>query len=119
MRKTYESAKYIMVISLFIIYGACATRKSEPITGAVVDRSDARVANGQEKYNRYCQKCHPAGEAGLGPAVNGKPNFLKKFQAKHGLGVMPAFKDIISEQDIKDIGLYMKQLDKLKKRKDV
>lgn len=119
MAKTNGLSKYIVAISLFIIAGSCATRKSEPLTGAVVDRSDTRVANGQEKYNRYCQKCHPAGEAGLGPAVNGKPNFLKKFQAKHGLGVMPAFKDIISKQDIKDIGLYLKQLDKLKKRKDI
>lgn len=118
MRKTFESAKYILVISLFIIYGACATRRSEPITGAVVDRSDTRVARGQEHYNHHCQKCHPAGEAGLGPAVNGKPGFLKRFQAKHGLGVMPAFKHIISEEELKDIQVYLKQLDKLKKRKD-
>lgn len=118
MEKTGRLYRYLWAMSVLIAIASCTTRKSEPITGAVVDRSDTRVANGQEKYNRYCQKCHPAGEAGLGPAVNGKPNFLKKFQAKHGLGVMPAFKDIISEQDIKDIGLYLKQLDKLKKRND-
>ena len=118
MAKRNILSKYILAISLCIIVCSCASRKSEPITGAVVDRSDARVANGQEKYNRYCQKCHPSGEAGLGPAVNGKPNFLKKFQAKHGLGAMPAFKGIIPEDDLKDIQLYLKQLDKLKKRKD-
>ena len=118
MAKRKILMKCTIAICLFIVAGSCASRRTEPITGAVVDRNDTRIANGQEQYNRYCQKCHPGGEAGLGPAVNGKPNFLKKFQAKHGLGVMPAFKDIIAEDDLKDIQLYLKQLDKLKKRKE-
>jgi mono/diheme cytochrome c family protein len=59
----------------------------------------------------YCQKCHPAGEAGLGPALNANPapQFIKRFQVRHGLGVMPAFaKDQISESDLKSVSAYMK-----------
>jgi hypothetical protein len=40
----------------------------------------------------YCYKCHPGGEAGLGPSTNAvmAPNFIRKFQVRHGLGVMPS-----------------------------
>ncbi len=43
---------------------------------------------------RIAKKCHPGGEAGLGPALNWNPapGFIKKFQVRHGLGVMPSFK---------------------------
>jgi len=59
----------------------------------------------------HCQKCHPAGEAGLGPALssNPAPQFVKRFQMRHGLGVMPAFsKDEISSRDLKAISQYLK-----------
>jgi mono/diheme cytochrome c family protein len=93
---------------------SCAVRKSEPHTGKVVDTSNARVQHGQTLFNRWCQKCHPAGEAGLGPSVMSKPGFLTRFQARHGLGVMPSFsKDQLSKKDLKDIALYLKQLNKL------
>lgn len=61
--------------------------------------------------SRYLQKCHPAGEAGLGPAINSNPapQFLKRFQVRHGLGVMPSFtKNEISTDDLRDISEYLK-----------
>ena len=94
--------------------GSCAVRKSEPISGSVVDNSNPRIRNGQVLYHTYCQKCHPAGEAGLGPSVTSKPGFAKRFQMRHGMGVMPAFKkDQLSKQDLKDIALYLRKLAKL------
>jgi len=95
---------------------SCAVRRSEPVTGKVVDASDTRVKSGQVLYHRYCQKCHPAGEAGLGPGVTSKPGFAKRFQIKHGAGVMPGFKDILSKQDVKDIAKYLKSLNHVKKQ---
>jgi mono/diheme cytochrome c family protein len=57
----------------------------------------------------HCQKCHPGGEAGLGPSVNAAPRFVKRFQMRHGLGVMPSFtEDEISKGDLQDILKYLK-----------
>jgi len=93
---------------------SCAVRKSEPHTGRVVDVSDSRVQHGQELFNKWCQKCHPAGEAGLGPSVMSKPGFLTRFQARHGMGAMPAFsKKQLPKKDLKDIALYLRKLNHL------
>ncbi len=106
--------QYFLMLGLTIAMYSCAVRKSEPISGQVVDASDPRVKNGQRLYHAYCYKCHPSGETGLGPAVTSKPGFLTRFQARHGMGVMPAFsKDQLSRKDLKDIALYLKKLNKL------
>jgi mono/diheme cytochrome c family protein len=111
MKKTTLLA-YVLCVMMLVI--SCAVRKSEPLSGKRVDISDRRVANGQMLYHAYCQKCHPAGEAGLGPSVTAKPGFLTRFQARHGLGVMPAFKpDRLSRQDLKDIARYLRELNRL------
>jgi mono/diheme cytochrome c family protein len=111
-------AAYTIVIIAIIILGtySCSIRKSEPITGHVVNTSDVHVKNGEVLYMTYCHKCHPMGEGGLGPALNtlNVPKFVKRFQVRHGLGVMPYFKkDQISKQDLHDITDYMHALKKL------
>ena len=71
----------------------------------------AQVQEGQKLYMQYCQKCHPDGEAGLGPSIYYLPGFAKKFQTRHGLGVMPAFDEkVISDEDLDKIILYLKEL---------
>jgi mono/diheme cytochrome c family protein len=90
---------------------SCASRRSEPIKGKNFTAANDRIANGEKVYMMYCQKCHPAGEGGLGPSVNANPapQFVKRFQSRHGLGVMPAFKkNEISKKDLRDISKYMK-----------
>lgn len=114
MNKQYIGTAILAVIFCTTIY-SCAVRRSEPITGATVNVSDPRVKNGQVLYHKYCQKCHPAGEAGLGPNVISKPGFAKRFQIKHGVGTMPAFKERLPKEDIKDIALYLKKLNRVKK----
>ena len=99
-----------------IVFNACAIRKSEPLTGKVVDAQDIHMRSGQVLYMNYCYKCHPMGEGGLGPALNSLnvPSFVKRFQVRHGLGVMPYFKkDQISREDLRDITAYMSALKKL------
>jgi len=104
----------ILILYALAFFISCAVRKSEPVSGRLVDVSDPRVRNGQELYHTHCQKCHPAGEAGLGPSVTAKPGFLTRFQARHGLGVMPAFdRERLSRGDLKDIALYLKKLNRL------
>lgn len=88
----------------------CSSRKSEPVKQQNFTAS-AEVTNGEKVYMMYCHKCHPAGEAGLGPAINSNPapQFVKRFQMRHGFGVMPGFgKDEISKEDLHDISAYLK-----------
>jgi mono/diheme cytochrome c family protein len=107
--------KYIKY-SLFILYVvacySCSPRRSEPLRGPLVLKNQ-RLQNGMKMYMIHCQKCHPNGEAGLGPALNSNPapGFVKRFQVRHGLGVMPAFnKREIASDDLRDLGKYMKAL---------
>jgi len=80
--------------------------------------SSAQLEHGRSKYMQYCQKCHPMGETGLGPALNNNPapGFIKRFQVRHGLGAMPAFKqDVISRNDLNGIMRYLKSMKKEEK----
>jgi mono/diheme cytochrome c family protein len=73
-------------------------------------RKNEGITNGERAFMASCQKCHPAGEGGLGPAINSNPapQFIKRFQMRHGLGVMPSFKkDEISKKDLRDISKYL------------
>jgi mono/diheme cytochrome c family protein len=89
---------------------SCSLRRSEPLKGNFTPKT-TEVAKGQALYNLHCQKCHPGGEGGIGPDINWNPapSFIEKFQVRHGLGVMPSFKeDEISKDDLKSISKYMK-----------
>lgn len=96
---------------LVFCFTACVVRKSEPLTGKIFIPANKSVANGERIYMASCQKCHPAGEGGLGPSLNANPapGFIKRFQMRHGLGVMPSFKQTeIAKSDLHDISKYMK-----------
>lgn len=89
---------------------ACMVRKSEPLTQRSFAPATERVANGERVFMMNCQKCHPAGEGGLGPAINSNPapQLVKRFQMRHGLGVMPPFhKGEIARKDLRDISKYL------------
>lgn len=91
-------------------FSACVVRKSEPIKQKTFPPGNDRVANGERVFMTHCQKCHPAGESGLAPAINSNPapQFIKRFQMRHGLGVMPPFsKNEISKKDLRDISKYL------------
>ena len=94
-----------------VLLFSCSVRKSEPIKGKEFIPKNETVARGEQVYMIHCQKCHPAGEGGLGPAINSNPapQFIKRFQMRHGLGVMPPFsKEEISRKDLKAISKYLK-----------
>jgi len=92
---------------------ACSgEHRDAPYTSAL-STTDGHIANGQVVYMRYCHQCHPGGAAGVGPALNDKPLpvWAMKFQVRHGVGAMPAFKeDRISAQDLDDLIAYEKAL---------
>lgn len=98
----------------------CGIRKSEPVTGNVFVPATDQIAHGEQLFMMHCQKCHPGGEGGVGIAINPVPvpQFVKRFQVRHGLGVMPSFKkDEISDSDLKDISKYMRAWNHYKKGK--
>jgi mono/diheme cytochrome c family protein len=92
-------------------FGGCASRKSESIKNAVFTPATPAIANGEKVFMQHCQKCHPGAEAGLGPSItaNPAPQVVKRFQVRHGLGVMPSFKpDEISRRDLRDLSAYLR-----------
>lgn len=94
----------------------CSSRKTEPFVGALA--LNAQLEKGQTLFMNHCHKCHPHGEAGLGPAINPLPGFVKSFQIRHGVGAMPAFKkDEISKQDLKDLMAYLKGIKQKRKNR--
>lgn len=109
---TMNSKAAAASLLLFVVIASCAVRKSEPVKDKYFTAKNSKVARGEQVYMIHCQKCHPGGEAGLGPALNSNPapQFVKRFQVRHGLGVMPSFKrDEISRADLHAVSKYMKQ----------
>jgi mono/diheme cytochrome c family protein len=106
--------KPILILFIFVIAASCSSRRSQPITGTLPGEQYQR---GNLLYKQHCNSCHPGGEAGQGPALNSLhvPAFVKRFQVRHGLGAMPAFKkDKISRSELHDITAYMSALQKQK-----
>ena len=101
----------LAVVGSSSIIISCVARKSEPVKSKNFNPASERIANGERVYMMHCHKCHPGGEAGIGPAINSNPapQFIKRFQSRHGLGVMPPFKrNEISTTDLRDVSKYMK-----------
>lgn len=116
MIKNQHFRMAFIIISLFFLISACSVRKSQPLQGTL-EMEDQSVRNGEIHFMAYCQKCHPIGESGLGPAlnINPAPKFAKQFQVRHGLGVMPAFsEDEISDKELDEILKYLTALKKNK-----
>jgi mono/diheme cytochrome c family protein len=106
----FRSALFTAV--LVIVCTGCGTARRRPPLAAP-PALNQQAAAGQLAFMEKCNKCHPGGEAGLGPALNDKPfpDFLKRFQVRHGLGVMPHFpKEALSDEQLDGILEYLKAL---------
>ncbi|MBB6611448.1 cytochrome c [Pontibacter sp. Tf4] len=111
----------LYTLTTIVLLFACGTAKrGEPAFAAIPD-SEPAIAQGRVVFDTFCNKCHPGGEAGLGPAINNKPlpGFLMRFQVRHGLGVMPAFSEkAISDDELDILIAYLKTMRKAKHDKD-
>lgn len=97
---------------LLLTSGCGSARRSEPLVGPLRLEEPELVA-GRQVFSTHCQQCHPAGEGGLGPALNNKPlpEFLVRLQVRQGLGAMPAFSDEeISDNEMNDLTGYLNAL---------
>jgi mono/diheme cytochrome c family protein len=105
-------ALQVIVVGALAILAGCSARRGEAIRGPLTNLS-AEAQSGQKHFMTTCHKCHPLGEGGLAPAINDKPfpDFLKRFQVRHGLGVMPAFdKQEVTDQQLSEILAYLRVL---------
>lgn len=101
----------LLIAGLLLAAGCGSARRGVPIAGPL--RLDEEAQRGERVFMAYCQKCHPGGEAGLGPALNDKPlpGFLIRYQVRHGLGVMPPHsKAEISPEALDDLVAYLVRL---------
>lgn len=91
------------------VAGCISARRGEPVAGPL--RTDDAAARGRVLYARFCDQCHPGGDAGLGPALNNKPlpGFMIKTQVRAGMGVMPKFPErVINAEQLDDVVAYIK-----------
>ena len=98
----------VMIVAL--VGGACGTSRLGETTREELPTWSPAEARGEQVFMARCHKCHPDGEAGLGPAINGKPlpGFLMHLQVRQGLGAMPGFDhDLISGDELGDLLLYL------------
>src|SRR3954464_8361490 len=103
-------AASIVIASAALLSACISARKTEPLA-TPIDKSDPKVARGEKVFFQNCHQCHPHGQGGLGPAIVNKPlpEFLMKFQVRHGLGTMPSFgQDKIAPDDLDALMVYIK-----------
>ena len=91
----------LALVAALVLSGCGSARRDEPFTGPQLP-PDEQILLGARVFASSCNGCHPGGTQGIGPAINNKPlpTWLMRFQVRHGLGAMPAFReeDISGEQ---------------------
>jgi mono/diheme cytochrome c family protein len=109
-RANHRAALLLVIVAIVCV--ACGTARRRPPLGPALALSE-EAATGQVAFMEKCDRCHPGGEAGLGPALSDKPfpDFLKRFQVRKGLGTMPHFsQQELSDPELDAILEYLKAL---------
>ena len=84
-------------------------------------RAESTAAQGQEIYNTYCSQCHGANLKNTGSnapdlrkfPLNQKARFFKSVTVGKGQGKMPAWGDILSQEQIGMIWSFVKKRGKI------
>ena len=100
-------------LALPLLVTRCGTASNDLPPETSVVREDLSLVRGAELFALHCYKCHPGGEAGVGPGIINKPlpRFLMKIQVRHGLGVMPEFPESkLSDSELDQLLDYLKAL---------
>ena len=101
----------LILFTCFLLSG-CSARRGEPFKGAM-SIGDESVNRGKLVFMKYCNRCHPGGEQGVGLSLNNRPmpGIYMRTQVRFGFGPMPAFnKKVISHGQMKDLIHYLKAL---------
>lgn len=96
-------------------FSSCSAPKRVP-DAEVVSMPTEELKNGRILFSQHCTTCHPEGMAGVGPAIINKPlpEFLMRFQIRHGVGLMPDFdEDVLTDEQVEHIAEYLVYLRKM------
>ena len=94
--------------------GVTETHEDETETHEGSDLEGDAVA-GKSIFVTNCASCHTLGDAGttgtIGPNLDESEPSVEHVidRVTHGRGVMPAFEDTLSEQDIADVAAYVSE----------
>lgn len=91
--EAFRHVALLLPLLALLLQGCVARhRPAEEVEHPLRLETDRQQA-GRVVFMRECQRCHPGGEAGLGPALNNKslPRPAIAVQVRQGLGAMPAF----------------------------
>jgi mono/diheme cytochrome c family protein len=102
------------LLTVALMAGCASARRGEPLRGPLVLTTPAQFT-GQAEFLNFCQRCHPGGEAGVGPGLNNKhlPAFVIRMQVRNGLGAMPRFSSArLNREQLADVIAYLKTLRK-------
>lgn len=114
MRKRSWYIIFPVLICFFLKFTGCSAPKILPYSEPVTLKTE-ELEDGRKLYDQHCATCHPGGMSGLGPAIINKPlpEFLIRFQIRNGIGVMPAFKeDVLNDEQVENIAEYLVYLRK-------
>lgn len=102
----------VCMLTLLATWGCGSARRGSSVAGPLELR-DPELERGAVAFMASCHRCHPGGEAGLGPALNDKPlpRFLIRLQVRQGLGAMPSFSERqIGDGPLDDLVAYLVEL---------
>jgi mono/diheme cytochrome c family protein len=91
---------------------ACGPRRGGPLENPYF-ASEPAQDRGRVVFMQNCYKCHPGGEAGLGPALTGKPRPARwlRFRVRHAPGAMPSFDEKrLADKELDDLMAYLTAL---------
>ncbi len=107
---TRRAAGLCLILIVVALQSGCGTARRGVPTQRPFMPESAEIERGRHVFMRYCNNCHPGGEAGLGLAINNKPlpAWLIRFQVRRGLGAMPSFSgDVISDEELEELSRYL------------
>jgi len=100
----------VLLASCLVVVTSCGPERRGALVGAPMRPDTPAETRGQRLFFKHCSRCHPGGEAGLGPALNDKPlpEIAIETQIRRGLGAMPAFDGHhLSDDDVDAIAEFV------------
>ena len=102
---------FLAVLAAVLVF-SCSENSNETIEVTTLDKTEI---SGKEVYKTYCVACHGAdGKMAFSGAKDLSESTLdlenRKKQIKHGKGLMNAFKNVLSDNEIESVAIYIEEL---------
>src|SRR5688572_3582983 len=103
-----------LIMAVVLAVGGCGgkTHRVQP-SAPELRPTSVEVAHGERLFQKFCYQCHPAGAAGLGPAIIDMPlpEIAIRTQIRTGVGAMPAFDESwMTDEEVAAVAEYVQAL---------